>query len=104
MMALHALVTACRWVRTGILAAVVTIGLATTATAQEPKRGGTLTVGLAQDPPIVDPIRTGSFTSTQLMGAMGDGVLIADVIALFASFDIVAPELDHGLGPVIVVE
>lgn len=35
------------------------------ATAQEPKRGGTLTVGLAQDPPIVDPIRTGSFTERQ---------------------------------------
>lgn len=35
------------------------------AMAQEPKRGGTLTVGLAQDPPIVDPIRTGSFTERQ---------------------------------------
>jgi len=39
--------------------------LAVAAVAQEPKRGGTLTVGLAQDPPIVDPIRTGSFTERQ---------------------------------------
>jgi NADH-quinone oxidoreductase subunit D len=40
-------------------------------------------------------IRTGSFTGTQIMGAMGSGVMIADVIALFASFDVVAPELDR---------
>ena len=30
--------------------------------AAEPKRGGTLTLGLAQEPLVVDPIRTGSFT------------------------------------------
>lgn len=52
------------------LGAIGAVGLAMgltvgTATAQEPKRGGTLTVGLAQDPPIVDPIRTGSFTERQ---------------------------------------
>ena len=29
--------------------------------AAEPKRGGTLTLGLAQEPLVVDPIRTGSF-------------------------------------------
>lgn len=33
--------------------------------AQEPKRGGTLSVGLAQDPLMVDPIRTGTFTERQ---------------------------------------
>lgn len=40
-------------------------------------------------------VRAGSFTGTQIMQALGQGVLIADVIALFASFDIVAPELDR---------
>jgi len=40
-------------------------------------------------------IRAGSFTATQIMEAIGSGVLIADVIALFASFDVVAPELDR---------
>jgi peptide/nickel transport system substrate-binding protein len=46
-------------------AAVLAGALVAPALAQEPKRGGTLTVGLAQDPPIVDPIRTGSFTERQ---------------------------------------
>ena len=40
-------------------------------------------------------VRTGSFTGTQIMQALGNGVLLADVIALFASFDVVAPELDR---------
>ena len=40
-------------------------------------------------------IRTGSFTGTQIMQPLGQGVLIADIVALFASFDIVAPELDR---------
>jgi peptide/nickel transport system substrate-binding protein len=34
--------------------------------AAEPKRGGQLAIGLAQDPAIVDPIRTGTFTERQL--------------------------------------
>src|SRR5262245_32571099 len=49
----------------GVLAALLLAGAAFPAGAVEPKRGGTLTVGLAQDPPIVDPIRTGSFTERQ---------------------------------------
>ncbi|WP_326536549.1 ABC transporter substrate-binding protein [Pseudorhodoferax sp.] len=39
---------------------------ATASGAAEPKRGGTLSIGLAQDPAIVDPIRTGTFTERQL--------------------------------------
>jgi peptide/nickel transport system substrate-binding protein len=59
-----------RAIRIAVLTAGLAMGvLVGTATAQEPKRGGTLTVGLAQDPPIVDPIRTGSFTERQF--AMG---------------------------------
>ncbi len=42
------------------------LGLAAgSAQAQQPKYGGTLTVGLAQDPLMVDPIRTGTFTERQ---------------------------------------
>jgi peptide/nickel transport system substrate-binding protein len=34
--------------------------------AQEaPQRGGTISIGLAQDPPIIDPLRTGTFTERQ---------------------------------------
>lgn len=40
--------------------------LAAMAHAAEPRRGGTLTVGIAQDPAVVDPIRTGTFTERQL--------------------------------------
>lgn len=40
-------------------------------------------------------VRTGSFTATQIMQALGKGVMIADLVALFASFDVVAPELDR---------
>lgn len=40
-------------------------------------------------------VRTGSFTSTQIMQHICEGLMIADLIALFASFDVVAPELDR---------
>ena len=45
--------------------AVAGLAVATGAAAQEPKRGGNLTIGLAQDPAIVDPIRTGTYTERQ---------------------------------------
>jgi peptide/nickel transport system substrate-binding protein len=49
------------------LATMALVGtLLCTAVAAEPKRGGTLAIGLAQDPAIVDPIRTGTFTERQL--------------------------------------
>ncbi|HEX2890541.1 ABC transporter substrate-binding protein [Vineibacter terrae] len=54
-----------RSVLSGVIAALLLGSAALSAGAVEPKRGGTLTVGLAQDPPIVDPIRTGSFTERQ---------------------------------------
>ncbi len=47
--------------------AAALLGLALTAgAAAQPKTGGTISVGLAQDPAIVDPIRTGTFTERQL--------------------------------------
>jgi ABC-type transport system substrate-binding protein len=46
--------------------AAMLAGPAVAADAPAPQRGGTLTVGLAQDPAVVDPIRTGTFTERQL--------------------------------------
>lgn len=40
-------------------------------------------------------VRTGSFTATQIMGPLSPGTMIGDVVALFASMDVVAPELDR---------
>jgi NADH-quinone oxidoreductase subunit D len=40
-------------------------------------------------------VRTGSFTATQIMQPLGAGIMIGDLIALFASLDVVAPELDR---------
>jgi peptide/nickel transport system substrate-binding protein len=48
-----------------LAAATFTVLHMSTAVAAEPKRGGTLTIGLAQEPLVVDPIRTGSFTERQ---------------------------------------
>lgn len=40
-------------------------------------------------------VRTGSFTATQVMQPISPGTMIADVVAMFASLDVVAPELDR---------
>jgi NADH-quinone oxidoreductase subunit D len=40
-------------------------------------------------------VRTGSFVATQIMEPLSHGVMIADLVALFASLDVVAPELDR---------
>lgn len=40
-------------------------------------------------------VRTGSFTATQIMKAISPGVMLGDLVAMFASFDVVAPELDR---------
>jgi NADH-quinone oxidoreductase subunit D len=40
-------------------------------------------------------IRTGSFAAMSIMDRVSSGMMIADLIALIASFDIVAPEVDR---------
>lgn len=40
-------------------------------------------------------VRTGSFTATQVMQPIAPGTMIGDVVAMFASLDVVAPELDR---------
>ncbi len=64
MMSLGTMLNARRLICAGIAGALAVAAVLVPAMAETPKRGGTLTVGLAQDPPIVDPIRTGSFTGT----------------------------------------
>lgn len=49
----------------GATASALILAMAAPAGADTPKQGGTLMVGLAQDPLMVDPIRTGSFTERQ---------------------------------------
>ncbi len=39
--------------------------------------------------------RTGSFTAMGAVEHFGAGILIADLVALVASFDVVAPEIDR---------
>jgi len=65
MMSLGTSLKARRLICAGLSGALTFAAALMPALAEEPKRGGTLTVGLAQDPPIVDPIRTGSFTERQ---------------------------------------
>jgi NADH-quinone oxidoreductase subunit D len=40
-------------------------------------------------------IRTGSFTATSILDHVSKGLMIADLIAVVASFDLVAPEIDR---------
>ena len=49
-----------------LMAAVVLAVAAPGAAAADPRQGGTLAVGIAQDPAVIDPIRTGTFTERQL--------------------------------------
>lgn len=47
------------------LACLASSAMMPTIAHATPKSGGTLTVGLAQDPLVIDPIRTGTFTERQ---------------------------------------
>ena len=40
-------------------------------------------------------IRTGSFTATSILDKVSRGLMIADLVAVIASFDLVAPEIDR---------
>lgn len=61
----HRSAHALRMARAGAFGLALALA-ALAAQAAEPKRGGTLSIGLAQDPAIVDPIRTGTFIERQL--------------------------------------
>jgi NADH-quinone oxidoreductase subunit D len=40
-------------------------------------------------------IRTGSFTAMSIVEKVSKGLMLADLIAVIASFDVVAPEIDR---------
>ena len=40
-------------------------------------------------------VRTGSFSAMSIVDALAEGLMIADLVAVIASFDIVAPEVDR---------
>ena len=40
-------------------------------------------------------IRTGSFTAMGIIDILSRGLMIADLVALIASLDVVAPEIDR---------
>jgi NADH-quinone oxidoreductase subunit D len=40
-------------------------------------------------------VRTGSFTAMGIIDTLSRGLMIADLVALIASFDVVAPEIDR---------
>jgi NADH-quinone oxidoreductase subunit D len=40
-------------------------------------------------------VRTGSFNAMGIIEPLSEGVMIADLVALIASFDVVAPEIDR---------
>src|SRR5438105_8755457 len=40
-------------------------------------------------------VRTGSFTAMGIIDILSRGLMIADLVALIASFDVVAPEIDR---------
>jgi len=40
-------------------------------------------------------IRTGSFTAMGIIEALSPGLMLADLVALISSFDVVAPEIDR---------
>ena len=45
--------------------------------------------------PYRTKIRTGSFSAMSIVDKVSQGLMIADLIALIASFDVVAPEVDR---------
>jgi len=40
-------------------------------------------------------IRTGSFTGLSVVPEISKGVMVADLVAIFASLDVIAPETDR---------
>jgi NADH-quinone oxidoreductase subunit D len=40
-------------------------------------------------------IRTGSFAAMSIVDKISQGIMVADLIALIASLDVVAPEIDR---------
>jgi len=63
----------------------------------ESARGDTLyyIMAGANNTPHRVRVRTGSFTAVSVVSEFGRGVMLADLVAIFAGLDIVAPEIDR---------
>jgi NADH-quinone oxidoreductase subunit D len=56
---------------------------------------GCYVVGRGKDQPYRARFRTGSFTAMGIVEAKSPGLFVADLVALIASLDVVAPEIDR---------
>jgi NADH-quinone oxidoreductase subunit D len=66
-------------------------------TRVESARGdmGCYVIGRGAEEPYRARFRTGSFTAMAIIEAKSPGLFLADLVALIASFDVVAPEIDR---------
>jgi len=48
-----------------------------------------------QETPYRLKVRTGSFTAMSIIEKLSHGVMIADLVAIIGSLDVVAPEVDR---------
>jgi NADH-quinone oxidoreductase subunit D len=56
---------------------------------------GCYVIGRGKDQPYRAHFRTGSFTAMGIIEAKSPGLFVADLVALIASLDVVAPEIDR---------
>jgi NADH-quinone oxidoreductase subunit D len=56
---------------------------------------GCYVIGKGGEEPYRARFRTGSFTAMAIIEAKSPGLFLADLVALIASFDVVAPEIDR---------
>ncbi len=56
---------------------------------------GIYVVGRGADKPYRVRIRTGSFSSMAIIAPVSEGIYVADLVALIASLDVIAPEIDR---------
>jgi NADH-quinone oxidoreductase subunit D len=56
---------------------------------------GTYVVSDGTDKPYRARFRTGSFTAMSIIEHLSPGILIADLVALIGSLDVIAPEVDR---------
>lgn len=56
---------------------------------------GCFVIGRGKDQPYRARFRTGSFTAMGIIEAKSPGLFVADLVALIASLDVVAPEIDR---------
>ena len=52
-------------------------------------------IGKGAEEPYRARFRTGSFTAMGIIEAKSPGLFLADLVALIASLDVVAPEIDR---------